>query len=1421
DGNTEGHTVSVGARIEWGSLSAAQVTETGLQATENGEEWQHGGFSDNVLDPQVDAWLEFSVRSLVNQAYLGLAGETSELIPQLIAYGFRQNNTEVEVIHNGETMTAFGPIEAGDVLRIERGEHVAYFWNEEQVFDAEDFADGPLIPMGILQKYGDQVDGLVSFGCRSFYLEAEDDLTVLHLSGPGVEEDLPGAGPFRLEPELPPPGELSLVQLTVQHETAAGQADLWLEIDQQGRIVRFFGKKTDDEGQQHDVPVPRKFYLERSSRDLKFEAVAALIDWWNQLYWCDLINYWGYSGHTLEADRNWSYSIHFGDGNVRQEYITFFDNLGRPTQNQERLRVENRVLAQETIYDAFGRPVLRTLPAPASTSCVFFFDEDFITYGGMPYDYPDFDLAGSTLNNPHPVDGSSDLGKYYSHSSEEAYVSNNDFPYTRQDATLGGVRQISGTGEVMRMGTGHESSEASFVVLDELDHYIGFRNDYVQDGNNLTTLKYRAIKTVGVDENGRQAIRFSDLDGRPIASCLSGEPGASGFPVSGATSEDLGYTDIHLPEGLQQTLTFTGNLSRPIAIFDRQADQTSPVFSGTAGAFNASGNLPAGMYRILSTAAGHFRAVLNAGFFPNGTFPGAIPPRVYNPNDDWITVTVNGSSVNLGPYATSNTLGANAEVLSSEPFYVVFDDANGPGTVTAPARWQIPGVSFSYDLDYSFWTYRYFDKAGRLLAEIQPEGIDLNSNSLEMATEQEHHSWFRLRQDSPDEGRVEYVYRKDGRIRFSQDEEQAQAGKFSYIYYDEGSGRVVEMGIFDPNSSPGGSNWVFQDPADFDANPNPTAINWFTDDPNNGPLAFDASQQSYLAYDRADAGLSAVLAGAGVPLSQFRQTFLRGKLSKTWNANAATWYSYDELGRLRWTVKEIQGLGVFTVEYRYDFQGNLIESVQNRYRSGEAAYHRYVYDRDNRLVRGLFRTAPNLPWREQAEYDYYLHGPLKREEIAGNLQGIDYVYAKDGRLKSINHTKLNNLDPGKDGYNSSLGHQSFAKDAFGFSLDYYVDDYDRTGSSLAERTNMPGELYNGMIYSQRWQTRGKHNNAVQVYEFEFDYTYNLSLAELGTFANGNASLGNDYRVSYTYDRNGNLQSLQRNAYTAGSSSPNAPLMDQLTYQYYDNPNDPNYAPNRLRRVTDAVGGAYYGDELVNQTASNNYTYYRDGKLKIDEKENIKLEYDAYGMVSRVLNKTTGIPKIEFVYDEFGGRVAKRDRQQGAGQVLITWYVRDAGGMALSIYEQVQCVGDPMERSGGDEPIGCNPVSPHQTEVAIYAAGRVGVYYRQSAEYQYELSDHLGNVRAVIKGQKDAAGNAVIVAHADYYPFGERMPDRYSVAAHNYRFGYQGIELDPESGWSAFALRMYDARLGRWHNPDPKGQFHSPYLAMGNNPAMMV
>ncbi len=104
--------------------------------------------------------------------------------------------------------------------------------------------------------------------------------------------------------------------------------------------------------------------------------------------------------------------------------------------------------------------------------------------------------------------------------------------------------------------------------------------------------------------------------------------------------------------------------------------------------------------------------------------------------------------------------------------------------------------------------------------------------------------------------------------------------------------------------------------------------------------------------------------------------------------------------------------------------------------------------------------------------------------------------------------------------------------------------------------------------------------------------------------------------------------------------------------------------------------------------------------------------------------------------------------------------------------------------------------------------------RKPGGKEYELKDHLGNVRVVISDMKHSvispAGvvgsfNADVKVMRDYYAFGMEMPEQVWQAG-GYRYGFNGMERDDElKGQGAsydFGARMYDPRVGRWFSTDP-------------------
>ena len=140
------------------------------------------------------------------------------------------------------------------------------------------------------------------------------------------------------------------------------------------------------------------------------------------------------------------------------------------------------------------------------------------------------------------------------------------------------------------------------------------------------------------------------------------------------------------------------------------------------------------------------------------------------------------------------------------------------------------------------------------------------------------------------------------------------------------------------------------------------------------------------------------------------------------------------------------------------------------------------------------------------------------------------------------------------------------------------------------------------------------------------------------------------------------------------------------------------------------------------------------------------------------------------------------------------------------------------------------------------ASRVELYYEQfdpqaadpmlQVDLNYELTDHLGNVCAVVTGRLlDGNGGgtpkqADLLSAQGYEPFGSLLPGR-NYSSDSYRFGFQGQEKDDEvfgsTGTSYTAeFWQYDPRIGRRWNEDPVIRANwSGYVSLADNPIMVT
>jgi YD repeat-containing protein len=343
-------------------------------------------------------------------------------------------------------------------------------------------------------------------------------------------------------------------------------------------------------------------------------------------------------------------------------------------------------------------------------------------------------------------------------------------------------------------------------------------------------------------------------------------------------------------------------------------------------------------------------------------------------------------------------------------------------------------------------SYQFYDDRGALIESLSPNGYKQWKDTVAFAdvdktTYQYNHQGWLLSMTEPDAGKTSYKYRKDGSIRFSQNAEQYRndnatprvvgTGKFSYTNYDE-LGRPVESGEYTGTQtfSSTASQVEFGSQVDY----------------------VDRKDWVKTFYDIPDPDFT---------LAGYTQDYVRGAVSHSQNANIHTWYSYDEFGRVTWMAQKPTVLPrMFVVTYAYDFLGSVLTVSNLSYDlSGtlqDQFYHHYEYDKDKRLNKAFTSVTTNGTQQLRAQYEYYLHGPLKRIVLGNNLQGIDFVYNINGWLKQINHPDQLQ-DPGQDGEGNGV-----KKDVFGMVLEYYDSELTQAPSlgaihNLKQRHHLPFE----------------------------------------------------------------------------------------------------------------------------------------------------------------------------------------------------------------------------------------------------------------------------------------------------------------------------------------------------------------------------
>jgi RHS repeat-associated protein len=650
-------------------------------------------------------------------------------------------------------------------------------------------------------------------------------------------------------------------------------------------------------------------------------------------------------------------------------------------------------------------------------------------------------------------------------------------------------------------------------------------------------------------------------------------------------------------------------------------------------------------------------------------------------------------------------------------------------------------MTVSYASDIHQYTLYYYDRAGNLVRTVPPQGVSLLPvvtpqdiidargavPTHTMVTEYHYNTLGQLiREHTPDANALTgklgntatedqlnglpyystFIYSDIGQLRFSQNAKQKAENTYSYTHYDE-LGRVVEVG---------------------------EAKNFNLDKLNKNrnnedasfPLRADVRQITHTIYNEPCVDDPDDINDILPP--GYTQEFLRNRVSYTYldedGSDATlidrvyTAYSYDTHGNVKWLVQKIPGLLPIAIEYDYDLISGKVLQVSYNPGKEDEFYHKYKYDANNRVTSVSTSKDGNL-WERDASYEYYLHGPLKRTQIGEDLlQGLDYTYTINGWLKGINHPSLtfasDPIDPNKindplkplrpkDGYsdistNATLSSQ-VGKDAFGMALTYFAGDYTRDGSffdvsTAGHNTAQPltgRSLYNGNIAA--WTTNMQYPVSASVKykgRVENAYTYDeLNRIKSQQMVQNGLPI-NDYKSSYKYDKNGNIESQTNTGY-------NNLNLDDLTYHYYD-------GTNKLSHVTEGEGVIQTAfDKDMESQAAGNYSYDAIGNLTRDADQHIKsITWTPYGKVKKVQKWKDDDENLdgaytEFLYDATGNRVLKKQLQPG-GLTTYNYYVRDASGNVMAVYNK-------------DVPLGSTTGELKLIEVSLYGSDRVGMYIK--------------------------------------------------------------------------------------------------------------
>lgn len=387
---------------------------------------------------------------------------------------------------------------------------------------------------------------------------------------------------------------------------------------------------------------------------------------------------------------------------------------------------------------------------------------------------------------------------------------------------------------------------------------------------------------------------------------------------------------------------------------------------------------------------------------------------------------------------------------------------------------------------------------------------------------------------------------------------------------------------------------------------------------------------------------------------------------------------FDKKYRPIQSVQEHHLGGVDRTFSEYNFPGWVLKTkrVHNSTLGSATILEEYEYDHGGRLTKH-YHTIDNGTRTLLAANNYNELGQLVEVNTHSTdevnfLQSTDYRYNIRGWLTHINNSTLTN-----DGVNNDD-----TNDLFGMQIVYY----DETQTVNGVNTN---PRYNGLVSAIKWKTDNKKDPPQErIYGHYYTPDVNQLSQSLYAAKSGSswtAEPGFYDLTNLTYDKNGNIQTLNRYAKANNTRI----TLDQLTYGYENN-------GNKLTNVEDA-GNPSFGFKNGTVGIPTEYDYDPAGNLVSDlNKEMIEVRYN-YLNLPEYIEFYDGW-KLEYTYDATGYAVTKVLKK---GSTIVRQVDYVAG---IQYFDNALTL--------------------------IFTAKGRAVKQNSTYDYEYFLTDHLGNTRVV-------------------------------------------------------------------------------------------